>query len=169
MLVWSFTNTTNIPTGVLIKDYVPEEYMVRRTNEALQMRTGEEYVTKERPGILDTGRHIAELKRCQGGFDFYNQLIQRDWKIADIWYEVRESENSKLKNRKHTKIRVNMVLSRDPKKTVEEPKGLKHLLKTTWIAHVWDNTRTPKNNFVIHFTFMQLRIPPQVIIVPLPC
>jgi len=163
ILVWSFTNPNKLPCWVPQRKYQPEQYFVRRVNEALILRASEENITRERgPMILDTGRHLVELKFCEGGYTIYNELVRQGWKIYDLWWEKRESEESKVKRKGRIKIRVNMVLSRKkPRKEIKPPLNL---LKSCWMAHVWDNL-IPKKNFVIHFTF-KLRERPAIVITP---
>ncbi|MCP6719357.1 MAG: hypothetical protein KJI71_03940 [Patescibacteria group bacterium] len=165
MMAWSFTDKNSLPQNIPEREYREAEYLIKRTNEALNMRINEEDLTRQRGPVLDSGKHLCELKPCQGGWELYKSLTKQGWSIVDIWYQIRESENSRVKKKGHKKYKVVLIMSRNAKKVKEEPKGLENLMKRSWIAHVWDNSRTPNRNFTVNFTFM-LRERSTITIVP---
>ena len=164
MFVWSFTSRYRVPFGIEKREFRQDEYTVRRVQEILQKGGGvkdEETLMKQRPGIIDTGVHLAELKYCEGGDTVFEELITKGWKISDLWYEIRESEDSKIKGKKHKKFRVKLILSREGKElelSEVSKRDLKKLLRGTWITHIWDNTKTIHQGFTLSYTFLQKHI-----------
>ncbi|MCD6094356.1 hypothetical protein J7J39_00370 [bacterium] len=174
MFVWTFTSPKWLPFGLPKREYGDEQYTIRRVSEILQKGGGidEKAISEQRPGILDTGRHIAELKKCQGGIFLFNQLIKQGWKIADAHWEYRLTEEQKRKGRgEPKKYRVKLELSKTAKTNRElreldeiTLKGLKRLLFQTWgFAHVWDN-RKSNQNFVFSFGLLMKHQMPRVVI-----
>ncbi len=172
MFVWTFTSPKWLPFGLPKREYGDEQYTIARLKEVWRSGGGisEEALTKQRAGILDTGKHIAELKECQGGLFLFEQLIKQGWKISNAYWEHRLTEQDKAKGKKdRRKYRVKLELSKTPKVNSEVSdttlKGLKRLLFQTWgFAHVWDNTKTSNRNFVISFGYLMKHQMPKVVI-----
>lgn len=170
---WSFTNPRDIPYGLEERRWDPIEYGTARLQEVLQKGGGlsQEQIMKQRPGIMDTGEHLREIKHCQGGVKLIAQLLSREWKVADAWWELRESEQSKVNKKGHKKFRVHLVFIRkgEEKKLKDITiKGIHRLRVATWICHPWDDTRINKT-VTVNFTFMQKGTPPEMeVVLPTP-
>jgi len=170
MFVWTFNRQDEIPLGLPKREYKDEQYAIARLNEVWRSGGGisEETFTKQRAGILDTGKHIAELKECQGGLFLFEQLTKQGWKIAGTHWEYRLTEEQKKKGKgQPKKYRVKLELSK-PAKSEElnetALKGLKILLSQTWgFCHIWDNRKVNKN-FVLSFGFLRRNQRPKVVI-----
>ena len=160
MFVWTFSRQEEIPFGLPKREYSNEQYTIARLNEVWRSGGGisEEALSKQRPGILDTGKHIIELRECQGGLFLFNQMIKQGWKISNAYWEERLTEQDKAKGKGEKKCRVKLELSKTTKSNEElngikeiTVKGLKRLLSQTWrFCHVWDNRKVNKN-FVLSF------------------
>jgi len=163
MLVFTLSTPFQIPQNLREEKYPEGQYTTRRLAEVMQSGGGipEEEISKQRPGILDTGKEIRELKMCQGGRVLFEQLVKAGWQITDAHFEQRLSEEQKRKGKgQPDKFKVRLVLSRDPsakKVTLDDltMKELRRLMSQTFgFCHVWDNTRTINKNFVLSFGFL---------------
>ncbi len=167
MFSWSFTDFRQVPWELPEKNNgikkAGNDYTTKRISEVMQSGGGiePETVEKQRPGVMDTGKHLLEAKHCEGGLNLYNQLLENGWKITDAWFSRRESEQSKAEQKGHTKFRVQLFLSYEGKEAKLEDvtlRGLKRLLGATWIVHIWDNRRV-NNGITVNFTFCQKATP----------
>ena len=163
MIVWTVSAKSEIPFGLEYQEYEEGRYTTERVGDVLEKGGGisEEEISKQRHGIMDTGREIAEVKQCQGGILLYNKLIGQGWKISDAHWEHRLTEQDKAKGKgQPKKYRVKLELSKTVKvnggKLNETAlKGLMRLLRQTWgFCHVWDNTKVRSQNFVFSFGWL---------------
>lgn len=159
MFAWSFTNFHLVPINLSQKRKKTGEknYRQKRTEEILEGKCTIEKAKKQRDGILDSGSHVLEAFRCQGGLNLFNRLVKQGYMITDAWFSQGESEESKARGKGHKKFRVRLFLSREGKEMKLEDEtieGLEFLMNSTWIAHVWNNTMV-NQGITINFTSLQ--------------
>lgn len=172
---FSFTNKKEVPFYLEKRDWNPVQYAVKRTEETFQGKANYEGMTSQRKegngrmdSVMDSGRKIGELENCQGGGDLVRNLLSRGWEITGAWWEIRESEESRARNKNSVKYRVHLLFGRkgsSPKAVGEVAmKGLWRLLFTTWkYCHMWDN-RKVNGGITVNFTVIRFQEKPKMVI-----
>lgn len=159
MLSWSFMNFERVPNK-LREEYICKDYKEKRMDEANAGKRDIKDLMVQRPGIMDSGKHIFESSQTQGGLNVFNQFVQKGYKIVNAWFSQGESQGGRLMKKGHKKYKVCLILSRTGEgiylddETVE---GLEDLMNSTWAVHVWDNTAV-NNGITINYTFLQVGV-----------